>query len=83
MEPTPQPDVNDPWQLLRLKAKILHGDIRRAREALIETRGDKRRISHLEQAQRAQARAVAALSKVIFPDEARTIRFPVARSEAL
>jgi hypothetical protein len=78
-----QPDINDPWQILRLKAKILHGDIRRAREALIETRGDKRRIAHVEQAQRAQARAVCALSKVIYPEDAATIRFPVARSESL
>jgi hypothetical protein len=76
METRPQPDVNDPWQLLRLKAKILYDDVVRARQQLIETKGDKRRIAHLEQAQRAQARAVAALSKVIFPDEAALIRFP-------
>jgi hypothetical protein len=79
-----QPDVNDPWQLLRLKAKILHGDIRRAREELLRTKGsDRRQIVHLEQAQRAQARAVCALSKVIYPDDAAVIRFPVARSESL
>ena len=70
------PDPNDPWQLLRLRAKILFDDVVRSRQDLIETRGDRRRIAHLEQAQRAQARAVAALSKVIYPSEASLIRFP-------
>jgi hypothetical protein len=76
MEPRPDPDPNDPWQLLRLKARILYDDVVRARQQLIETKGDKRRIAHLEQAQRAQARAVAALSKAIYPAEASMIRFP-------
>ena len=72
----PQPDPECPWQLLRLKAKILYDDVVRERQKLIQTKGDKRRIAHLEQATRAQARAVCALSKVIYPGEASLIRFP-------
>ena len=72
----PQPDPSDPWQLLRLRAKILYDDVVRARQELIRTRGDKRRITHLEQAQRTAARTVCALSKAIYLDEASLIRFP-------
>jgi hypothetical protein len=45
MQPRAQPDPSDPWQILRLKAKILYDDVVRARQELIETRGDKRRIA--------------------------------------
>ena len=76
VQPRPQPDPECPWQLLRLRQKILYDDVVRARQQLIATRGDKRRIAHLEQATRAQARAVCALSKVIYPTQASLIRFP-------
>jgi hypothetical protein len=76
MQPRPQPDISDPWQILRLKAKILYDDIARARQELIQTRGDKRRIAYLEQARRTQARVVCALGKTIYPDEAALVRFP-------
>ena len=33
MQPRPQPDPSDPWQLLRLRAKILYDDVVRARQA--------------------------------------------------
>jgi hypothetical protein len=78
MQPRADPDVNDRWQQLRLRGKFLYDEIRRAREELQRTKGsDRRQIVHLEQAQRAQARAVCALSKVIYPDDASMIRFPV------
>jgi hypothetical protein len=68
MEPRPQADPNCPWQLLRLRAKILHDDIRKAREQLTLANGDRTRIARLERAQRAQERAVHALSVVIYLD---------------
>jgi hypothetical protein len=68
MEPRPQPDPNCPWQLLRLRAKILHDDIRKAREQLTMANGDQTRIARLERAQRAQERAVHVLSGVIYLD---------------
>ena len=76
MQPRPQPDPSDPWQLLRLRAKILYDDVVRARQELIQTKGDRRRMTHLEQAQRTSARTVCALSKVIYPAEASRVRFP-------
>jgi hypothetical protein len=62
---------------LRLRGKFLYDEICRARQELIETKGsDRRQIVHLEQAQRAAARAVCALSKVVYPAESSMIRFP-------
>jgi hypothetical protein len=67
MQPRPEradPDPSDRWQQLRLRGKFLYDEICRARQELIETKGsDRRQIVHLEQAQRAQARAVCALSR--------------------
>jgi hypothetical protein len=71
MEPRPQADVNCPWQILRLKCKILGDDILRARQELLETKTkgnrDQVRIARLEQAHRAQQRALTALSRVVYP----------------
>jgi hypothetical protein len=69
MEPRPEPDPTDPWQLLRLRAKILSDDISRARQQLVETKGnrDRARISRLEQAGRAAQRTILALNRVVYP----------------
>jgi hypothetical protein len=68
MELPPQPDPTDPWQLLTLRAQILEGDIRRAREEMIQTKtGSRTQIAVLEQAERAQQRAKRALSSLIYP----------------
>jgi hypothetical protein len=67
MELPPEPDPTDPWQLLRLKAKILGDDIRRAREELTQAQGNRTRIAVLVQAERAQQRALRALSSLIYP----------------
>jgi hypothetical protein len=64
MELPPEPDPTDPWQLLRLKAKILGDDIRRAREELTQAQGNR---AVLVQAERAQQRALRALSSLIYP----------------
>jgi hypothetical protein len=67
MEPHPEPDPTDPFQLLRLRAKILGDDIRRAREELLQAKGNRARIGFLEQALRAQQRALSALSRAVYP----------------
>jgi hypothetical protein len=67
MELPREPDVNDPWQLLRLNAQILANDIRRAREQMTWAQGHRTRIAVLEQAERAQQRALRALSSLIYP----------------
>jgi hypothetical protein len=67
MQSIPQADPNCPWQILRLKAKILGEEITQAREELVEAKGDRARIAYLEQAERAQARLLHALSRVVYP----------------
>jgi hypothetical protein len=55
------------WQLLRLRAQILEGDIRRAREAMLYARegGDRTRIDVLATAQTAQRRVTRALACLV------------------
>jgi hypothetical protein len=65
MQLAPEPDPTDPWQLLRLQAKILGNDIRRAREQMTRAQGNRTRMAVLEQAERAQQRALRALSSLI------------------
>jgi hypothetical protein len=64
----PDPTTVESWQLLRLKAQVLEGDIRRAREEMVQTqKGSRTQIAVLVQAERAQQRAKRALSSLIYP----------------
>jgi hypothetical protein len=68
LPPKPDPTTVESWQLLRLKAQILEGDIRRAREEMTQTQtGSRTQIAVLVQAERAQQRAKRALSSLIYP----------------
>ena len=79
MQPRPDPDPNDPWQILRLKAKILYDDVVRARQELIETRGDRRRIATWNRG--SGRRRGRSRCQKRFTSPKRAIRFPVAPPE--
>jgi hypothetical protein len=69
MEPRPDPDPSDRWQLLRLRGKILADEIRRHREELQRAKGNNRaRLVYLAQAERAAQRTLGALSRVVYPE---------------
>ena len=77
MEPHPEraePSVDCPWQILRLRGKFLADEIRRHREELQQARGDRRRIVHLQQAERAAQRTLHALGRACYPAEAAVVR---------
>ena len=72
MEPRPEPpepSVDCPWQILRLRGKFLADEIRRAREELQRAKGNNRaRLVYLQQAERAAQRALGALSRAVYPE---------------
>jgi hypothetical protein len=67
MKPAPDVSAVEALQLLRLRAQVLAGEIRRAKEELIQLEGSRTRISCLVQAERAQQRALRALSSLVYP----------------
>lgn len=69
MQPAPKPDPTslEEWQLLALKARVLEGDLRRAKERLLFARQgrDRTRIDVLATAQTAQRRVTRALACLV------------------